>query len=284
LHCLNCSSALTGPWCANCGQKHQPDIHTFGHFAGEAFENITHADSRLWRTLWILVAKPGQLTREFFSGRRARYLPPVRFYLVLSLVFFLLVGLVGSNSPNVVRLDAKDVGAAGSDPKSKSEKVCKDFDYDGPYKAWVLQRMEVQCRKIVADNGRNLVTTLINNMPKALFVLLPLLAAFMKLLYWRPRRYYVEHLLFLLHNHTLVFIGYGMLILLGWVLPDSAITNFMAVAFHGYLLWYLYRGMRVVYSQGRALTMGKYFLLGMVYLITATATLVVTLLFSAAMI
>jgi hypothetical protein len=284
LQCLNCSAALTGPWCANCGQKHQPEIHTFGHFAGEAFENITHADSRLWRTLWILVSKPGRLTKEFFSGRRARYLPPVRFYLVLSLVFFLLVGLVGNNTNHMVRLDAKDVGVAGGGDKSKSEQFCKGFNYDGPYKAWVLERLQVQCRKIIADNGRNLLATLINNMPKALFVLLPLLAAFMKLLYWRPRRYYVEHLLFLLHNHTLVFIGYGMLILLGWVLPDSAITNFMMFAFHIYLLWYLYRGMREVYSQGRALTMGKYLVLGVVYLVTATAALVVTLLFSAAMI
>src|SRR5687768_18420722 len=60
------------------------------HFAGEAFESITHADSRLWRTLGFLLAKPGRLTREFFDGRRAAYLPPFRLYLVISVAFFLL--------------------------------------------------------------------------------------------------------------------------------------------------------------------------------------------------
>ena len=50
---------------------------------------ISHTDSRLWRTLAALLLRPGYLTREFLAGRRARYLPPVRLYLVISLVFFL---------------------------------------------------------------------------------------------------------------------------------------------------------------------------------------------------
>ncbi len=61
------------------------------HFAGEAFESISHADSRLWRTLWYLLARPGFLTREFFAGRRVAYLPPFRLYLVISVLFFLVV-------------------------------------------------------------------------------------------------------------------------------------------------------------------------------------------------
>ena len=63
------------------------------HFAAEAFESISHADSRLWRTLWYLLARPGFLTREFFEGQRVRYLPPFRLYLVISVLFFLIVGL-----------------------------------------------------------------------------------------------------------------------------------------------------------------------------------------------
>ena len=68
-------------------------MHTVAHFASEALESISHADSRLWRTLWYLLARPGFLTREFFAGRRVRYLPPFRLYLVISVVFFLVVGL-----------------------------------------------------------------------------------------------------------------------------------------------------------------------------------------------
>ena len=55
--------------------------------------------------------------------------------------------------------------------------------------------------------------TLARNIPKAMFVFLPLLALCMKLIYWRPRRYYVEHLLFMVHNHTFVFLVTGAIML-----------------------------------------------------------------------
>jgi hypothetical protein len=90
LVCANCGAELAGEYCATCGQRHEPHVHTVGHFAAEAFESISHADSRLWRTLWLLFARPGFLTREFFAGRRARYLPPFRLYLVLSVILVLL--------------------------------------------------------------------------------------------------------------------------------------------------------------------------------------------------
>ena len=70
-------------------------VHTLSHFAAEAFESLTHADSRVWKTLGYLLARPGLLTREFLDGRRARYLPPFRLYIVISLVFFLAMVGVG---------------------------------------------------------------------------------------------------------------------------------------------------------------------------------------------
>ena len=51
--CANCGATLIGEYCVKCGQRDEPHVHTIGHFAAEAFESITHADSRLWRTLWL---------------------------------------------------------------------------------------------------------------------------------------------------------------------------------------------------------------------------------------
>ena len=100
LSCANCHAELKGEYCAACGQRHEPHIHTVAHFAGEAFESISHADSRLWRTLWYLFARPGFLTKEFFAGRRVAYLPPFRLYLVLSVLVFLFLSL-SSDDPTV---------------------------------------------------------------------------------------------------------------------------------------------------------------------------------------
>src|ERR1044071_4817461 len=101
LVCANCGQPLAGEYCAACGQRHEPHVHTVGHFAGEAFESIPLAVSRLWRTLLYLLIRPGFLTREFFAGRRVRYLPPFRLYLVISVLFFLVVGLGGRDSDEV---------------------------------------------------------------------------------------------------------------------------------------------------------------------------------------
>jgi hypothetical protein len=87
--CENCGAAVSGRYCATCGQRLEPPLHSLWHFSRTATEDLTHADSRLWRTLGALLFRPGYLTREFLAGRRARYLPPVRLYLVVSVVFFL---------------------------------------------------------------------------------------------------------------------------------------------------------------------------------------------------
>lgn len=279
-NCQNCHVLLTGPWCANCGQKHQPEILTLGHFLGEAFEDITHADSRVWRTLWALASKPGHLTREFFSGRRSRYLPPVRLYLVVSLVFFLLAGLADERQTPAVIIDRPDTAGAAPAQAEDPGKACTDFEYNGPFRDAVRARLPAQCRKIVADNGRSLSHAFVQNLPKGLFVLLPLIAAFMKLLYWRPRRYYVEHLLLLLHNHTYLFVGYGLLLSLGFIFPDSNAVGLASVVFNAFLVWYFYRGMRVYYGQGRALTLAKFAVLGMVYAVTAVSMMIAVLIFS----
>ena len=88
--CLNCGAGLAGRYCANCSQAADVHVPSTRDLVHEALEGITHSDSRLWRTLHLLWFKPGKLTQEFVSGRRAAYLPPFRLYLILSIVFFLL--------------------------------------------------------------------------------------------------------------------------------------------------------------------------------------------------
>ncbi len=88
----------------------------------------------------------------------------------------------------------------------------------------------------------------------------------MMLMYWRPRHYYVEHLLLFVHNHAFVFLVAGVLRLLGKVVPAVPGVN---LAVFLYFAWYMYRSMRVVYRQGRLLTLSKLALLSFFYLLFA---------------
>lgn len=88
-YCLNCGAELQGPYCAECGQKdehlREPFWKMAGHFIGDFF----HFDSRFTRTFLPLLFRPGFLTKEFVSGRRARYMKPIQLYIFISLTFFL---------------------------------------------------------------------------------------------------------------------------------------------------------------------------------------------------
>jgi hypothetical protein len=75
--CRNCGAALSGRFCANCGQAADIHVPSTSELIHEALEGITHSDSRLWRTLWLLWFKPGKLTQEFVAGRRAAFRSPV---------------------------------------------------------------------------------------------------------------------------------------------------------------------------------------------------------------
>jgi len=98
-NCRNCGEVLLGPYCSHCGQNEGRGDFSFGDVAGELVDELFSWDSRLWRTLVPLIFRPGFLTAEFIAGRRARYVPPFRLYLIISFVLFLVVSvLVGRAS------------------------------------------------------------------------------------------------------------------------------------------------------------------------------------------
>jgi hypothetical protein len=96
-HCLNCGAAVRGRYCVDCGQVTDTHIPTLGEVFGDALVSVFNLDSRLWRTLAALFFYPGRLTQDFLAGKRARYVPPLRLYLVLSVFLFLLVSLSPDN-------------------------------------------------------------------------------------------------------------------------------------------------------------------------------------------
>jgi hypothetical protein len=81
---------MRGQFCGQCGQRARSRLISLWELVREAFGDLFELDSRLWRTVAPLMIKPGLLTFDYLQGRRARYMPPFRMYLVLSLLFFLV--------------------------------------------------------------------------------------------------------------------------------------------------------------------------------------------------
>ena len=150
---------------------------------------------------------------------------------------------------------------------------------------WLERGLRDACRRNVGDHGRTLRHAFVANIPKMMFVFLPLMAVVMLLLYWFPRRYYVEHLVFFLHDHAALFLAMTLQLLLGaaarLVPALQPVASFAAFAVFCYALWYVYRSMRRYYGQGRALTLAKLSLVSLTYAMFLTTTLLLNLLVSA---
>jgi hypothetical protein len=297
VRCDNCGAPVNARYCGACGQRLEPPAHSLWQFLQVAAEDLTHADSRLWRTLAALLFKPGYLTAQFLAGRRASYLPPVRLYLVLSVVFFIWIS-ASQSKLQVVQLDARQAAGSaalapragerhstpfspalpGESAQQRAERLCQDMVYQGPWQQRLAPLISRACRQNVQDSGRSLREAFLHNLPRAMFVFLPLLAGAMMLMYWRPRHYYVEHVLLFVHNHAFGFVLLLLASALSALLPPLA--PWVLFALWLYIPWYLYRSLRVVYGQGRWLTISKLLLLSFFYLLSGALMIGLTAAYS----
>lgn len=311
--CLNCDFLLAGQYCGQCGQRAQSRLIRLHELIREAFGDLFELDSRLWRTLVPLAVRPGRLTRDYLQGRRARFMPPFRMYLVLSLAFFLIaffdpeekLGILFEPEPSPAAdtrgpLEAQTDTPAAAEPGDADDTTvepgpedadirialgddedrfdCNFDDYDAAdMPMWLSrrltrERLTAACENIVTEDGqgiRGLIDRMIENIPAGLFILLPVMAFVLMMLHPLSGRYYVEHLLFVIHYHSFVFLILSADILFSRLvvatpLPD-ALTNLATLATVIYIPVYLFRSMRRVYEGSRAVTFFRFSLLSIAY-------------------
>jgi hypothetical protein len=261
--CANCGAPVTSPFCSNCGQRLASPVHSVSHFVAEATEDLTHLDSRAWATIRALLFKPGLLTRKFLDGQRVRYLPPLRLYLALSLAFFLVITLLPPSDTWVVVTNVKDLVSREQGP----QKYCAQIQIPPEATARGRALLTAIQKACTRDNGRTLHDAVFHAVSRAMFVFVPLLALVMMALYWRPRHFYIEHLLLLIHNHAFVFLLLTVWELVRRLMPWPVVQTVSTLVMVAYIAWYVYKSMRRVYGQGRWLTLTKMGIMSVAYVI-----------------
>ncbi len=94
--CLNCGTPLAGPHCHQCGQRgHQH--RTLAAFFHDLLHGVLHFEGKIWRTLPLLLWRPGQLTREYIDGRRATYVSPIALFLFVVFLTFAAINFAGGS-------------------------------------------------------------------------------------------------------------------------------------------------------------------------------------------
>jgi len=265
--CANCGAPVDGAFCARCGQETAIELPTARQFLRDAAGRYVALDGRLWRTLAMLCARPGFLTREYLAGRRRRYVRPGRLFLVLSLALFAVLRL-GMGAP-LVMVDESDgpdnariaLGAAPPRPGSQGAPggtsvldigLTNNLDIilDDTSAAW-LAPLRPRIAAYNALTREQKATQLVDGMlrygPYAAVALLPVFAALMQLAYLgrgraypgRPSRY-AAHLVFGAHNHAFMMVA----LLAFSLLPLGPVR----VAVMAWSLAYLPWSMRTVYG------------------------------------
>jgi hypothetical protein len=218
--CLNCDQPLPEPrpkFCPACGQETNVKPPTLREFAQQFGGAYFSTEGALWRTLKLLLTKPGELTKQYLAGRRKHYVLPLRLYLTISVIVLLVM-----RSLAALEVKVSDEEMSPLKPRSMSVRVgsgqagLKDgvfFCDDLP--AWLCKRLQRRIDiepKALKREIENLSDRFMSSLGTAMFVLLPSFALWLRLLYRNRGLRYTEHLVFALHVHAFWFLMLGLML------------------------------------------------------------------------
>jgi hypothetical protein len=353
--CMNCGTALMGPFCHYCGQPDKNLVRFFPALLRELLEDFMDFDSRFMRTIKPLLFKPGKLTRDYLDGRRFRYVPPMRLYIFSSLALFFLIAVFADNSlhferntdsdepgltirmsdddkqdleealselekvnPGLAEELGSEIGQAvaeaegGIEPESEleSDEESDEIDIDVNGKPWDAETNPVVLplmpdwvndwvnREIaespkkgreIAENPNLMFDKVLDVLPGTMFVLLPLVALLLKFWYLFAKKYYVEHLIFALHNHAFIFVTFIVWLMFSWVSewyepggegPLTSGVEWFEIVLMVWIPVYMLLSLKRVYQQGWGLTLAKFSAVGISYMMLLTVVTVFVALLS----
>ena len=224
--CKNCETKLASEFrfCPKCGQEHKDKVVHFKQFILDFLGDYFTFDSLIIRSVKPLLFNPGFLTNEFIEGRRVRYIPPLRMFIFISIIFFLILG----------RVDA----SVGVEANEESEFL------DSFFSVWF---------------------------PRLFFLLLPLFATFLYMLFRKPGRFYLVHFIFSIHLHAFIFVlSTVMVVLIDYIFPSSVfLSQWSLIIIILILQIYLLIALKKVYEQRWFTCIMKLILLNIMYVISA---------------
>lgn len=265
--CPNCGAAVSGNFCHECGQEtvlHPPSTREFLH---EFIGHYVALEGKLWKSLLLLLFRPGQLTLEYINGRRVRYIQPLRLYLTFSLIFFAVAKYSGHD-------EVPAAAGQGHPPAAAQGKVEKNGDLVREDEPGEISEGTEGLRKSIGsinehwgkqadrfasmspeERDKVMRTAFGSYVPYAVFLMMPLFAFYLKVLYLGSGRRYGEHLLFALHVNAFAFLALTLLM----VAPD--LFGIVSFVLWLWLLLYTPIAMRRVYGGSRLMTGLRWFVL-----------------------
>jgi hypothetical protein len=348
-NCLNCGHFVDEHFCTHCGQENVELKEDALHMITHAVADYFHFESKFFGTMKPLLFKPGLLTKQYVEGKRVSFIHPIRLYIFISIVFFLVI-LSSSDKSNVdvqnnntsvsealaplkdslstaekqeLRKNLKSIPIPSRQRDSlikiladSDSKASKDTTIGNPFSSksgWFTaqdatvadyEKRQLSLPKEKRDNliqnylnkksirmksfpdaEERIEREILHNVPKLMFILLPVFALILKLVYWKKKKFYYEHLIYSFHVQSALFLSVLLTIFLQWLsgfLVD--ISSTLTVLCMIYMLWYYYRSLRTFYGSRRWVTIVKMCFLFITYTIVFALSAILLVVFSALMV
>ena len=277
-HCLNCGCKLVGEFCHCCGQK--AHVHrTLRAFMGDFVAGLMNFEGKFWRTLPMLAWRPGEMTRRYIAGERARFISPVALYLFTVFAMFAVLNFTGTFDPiagegglggtvqeeikadqaALVELEAERKTAAAAERAAIDRRIAKhkqDIEDGRKFlsgEAFSASEMSEGtpdwARPLVkqaTENPELLTSNIQEAASKFSWLLIPLSVPFLWLLFPLRRRKMYDHTVFVTYSLSfmmMLVIAGGLLVAAGW--SAAAGFLFFVPPFH------MYRHLKGAYQLGR---------------------------------
>ncbi len=342
--CLNCGHPLdvSDVYCSYCSQLNSNKQLSIKDFFSEFIRSIFVYDSRLRNTLKDLLFRPGIISRNYAKGQHLKYANPFRFFLSVSIIYFLVNGLlhfINSNNDEFnVNFNSKladrtvldslgliiptsssaAINFADSIKKQESQNPIKyisdeeldEMNFAESYKArfslyrkfyeksniknadvaldslhhrntlfnrWVYSKNTTFDK--IKENPSAFVAYLLSKIPFFLFFFTPFFALFFWLIYSREKYTYMEHMIFIFHIFSFIF-----LTMLISVIPDILFKSKFLVGCLFIFIgpFYFYKALKNFYTQSSVLTLIKFVFLSTVFVIGLTFATIIFVAASAA--
>jgi hypothetical protein len=252
--CLNCRHVVDQKFCPNCGQENTDTRKTFHHLFIHFFEDLTHYENAFWRTIRNLLFKPAALTKEYLSGKRLSYLAPVRLYIFISFVTFLLIALFPTRITEDITKGEKEITLhinkvnkedhkINTNPEyfrlkpmkeiDSIQKFGKEKDKLSEFGYWAYKKAsgvtEHYTKKEIINK---FMESFFHNIPKILFIIMPFFAFFLWIFHNKKKWYYFDHGIFTLHYFSFLLLIFLILFLMNKItssFEEYAVVNLIAI-------------------------------------------------------
>ena len=282
--CKNCETLFEGKYCPNCGQSVFEYERPFRFLIADFTGNIFAFDTRFWSSLKALTLKPGRLSKDFIQGKRARYMPPFRFFIFTSFLFFLVFSSYLGKAVVVSDKDKQEVYKAlqqtdSTAVKTQTKTVLDSLEGNELFTTKTdstqnalnnltinfsadkdntdideVERLKKAVRTVI-ENPKIYMNSFLKFLSWSLFLLLPVYALILWLFFRKTTPYYYSHLILAVNQHSFWFLILTVVFTFQYLLPER---DFELELYLLYLLpLHTFLGYKQLYNRGWLRSLSK---------------------------